>query len=144
MFPLRNKTKRRVFMRLPNRVNKIKTTKISRPLFMSSRMYNKYVSIDNRQSNLISRKKHYKPNKNIQLGVIPNTIPKISLNHRPSLMYTQSKNRRTNSQSRYTLGRTMNRNRNHNNYTRKINRNLTSMMDTFTNTTGCKSCRGAV
>ena len=159
MFRLLNRTKKRMIMRLPNRhiKSRTSTSNISRPLFMPAHKYDKLVPMEKRQSRII-----YNPRKNPSYDknrtlknrlpppyVVPNTIPQIQINHkthRPSLAYTQSIGHRTRSHSRYTLGRTMNRNRNinNNNYTRKVNRNMSSMMDTFTNTTGCKSCRGAV
>jgi hypothetical protein len=157
MFRLLNRTKKRMIMRLPNRhiKSRTSTSTISRPLFMPTHNYDKLVPMEKRQSRII-----YNPRKNTSYDknrtlknrlpppyVVPNTIHRIQINHktrRPSLAYTQSRGQRTRSHSRYTLGRTMNRNINNNNYTRKVNRNLSSMMDTFTNTTGCKSCRGAV
>ena len=156
MYRLLNRTKKRMIMRLPNRhiKSRTQTTQISRPVFMPGYDYDKLVPMEKRQTRRIihSPRKNPSYNKNRTLKnrfsyVVPNTIPRIQISnqiHRPSLAYTQSRGQRTRSQSRYTLGRTMNRNRNNNNYTRKINRNLSSMMDTFTNTTGCKSCRGAV
>jgi hypothetical protein len=146
-------------MRLPNRhiKSRTQTSKISRPVFMPGYDYDKLVPMEKRQTRIIHNpRKNPSYNKNRTLKnrppppyVVPNTVPQIQINRqtrRPSLAYTQSTGQRTRSHSRYTLGRTMNRNinNNNNNYTRKVNRKLSSMMDTFTNTTGCKSCRGAV
>lgn len=158
MYRLLNRTKKRMIMRLPNRHIKRRTTQISRPLFMPAHNYDKLVPMEKRQSRIIYNPRNnpsYNKNRTLKNRppppyVVPNTVPQIQINRqtrRPSLAYTQSRQnrgQRTRSHSRYTLGQTMNRNRNNNNYTRKVNRNLSSMMDTFTNTTGCKSCRGAV
>jgi hypothetical protein len=160
MYQLLNRTKKRMIMRLPNRhiKSRAQTSKISRPLFMPAYDYDKLVPMEKRQTRRIIHNPRENPSynknrKNRTLKnrppvpyVVPNTTPQIQINRqtrRPSLAYTQNRGQRTRSQSRYTLGRTMNRNINNNNYTRKVNRNLSSMMDTFTNTTGCKSCRGA-
>ena len=158
MYQLLNRTKKRMIMRLPNRhiKSRTQTTQISRPVFMPGYDYDKLVPIEKRQTRRIIHNPRENPsyNKNRTLKnrppplyVVPNTVPQIQINRqtrRPSLAYTQNRGQRTRSQSRYTLGRTTNRTINNNNYTRKVNRNLSSMMDTFTNTTGCKSCRGAV
>jgi hypothetical protein len=157
MYRLLNRTKKRMIMRLPNRNirSRTQTSKISRPLFMPTHNYDKFVPMEKRQSRIIYNPHNnpsYNKNRTLKnrpppLYVVPNTVPQIQINRqtrRPSLAYTQNRGQRTRSQSRYTLGRTTNRTINNNNYTRKVNRNLSSMMDTFTNTTGCKSCRGAV
>ena len=140
MYRSQKTRKRHISMILPRRHihTRNKMIKLSRPPFMSTVVYDKMVPEEKRQTNNISYN-HRIPHKKTRRN--SNLMPQIQIPIAYSARFRRNrtiKNAHTPTRKRYTRSRPSHMT------TQKTHRNLSSMLETFNNTTGCRSCRGAM